>query len=118
MILKNNFRYIKGFILLKNGKIYDPFLSIDKNNDILIKNGKIIEIKANISTKSDYKVIDCNNCLITNGFLDLHAHFREPGFEFKENLTTGSESAFYGGYTRVCAMPNTNPVIDSPVLVK
>ena len=111
------FNTAKGFTLLKGGNIYDPFQSINKQNDILIKDEKIIEINKNIAKKSNYKVVDCTKCIITNGFIDLHAHFREPGFEFKENLITGSHSAFYGGYTRVCTMPNTDPVIDTPELV-
>ena len=115
--MSNNFNLLKGFILLKGGTIYDPFQSINKQNDILIKDDKILKIKKNIIKKSNYKVIDCSKCIITNGFIDLHAHFREPGFEFKENLITGSHSAFYGGYTRVCTMPITDPVIDTPELV-
>ena len=86
--------------------------------DILIKDRIINKIGAKISEKSSYKIIDCKDKIITNGFIDLHAHFREPGFEFKETLSTGSRSAFYGGYTRVCVMPNTEPVVDNPELIK
>ena len=109
---------IKGYILLKGGKLYDPFLSINKKSDILIKNGTIVKIGKNISVKDKCKVINCKNQIITNGFIDLHVHFREPGFEFKETIKTGALSAFYGGFTRVCTMPNTDPVIDSPELIK
>ena len=116
--MNNGITKIKGFILLKGGRIYDPFLSIDKMSDILIKNGTIVEINKNISIKDSYKTIDCKNEIITNGFIDMHVHFRDPGFEFKETIETGSMSAFYGGFTRVCTMPNTAPVIDSPELVK
>ena len=116
--MKFNLKKLNGFYLLKGGHVYDPYIGINKKIDVLIKNNNIIEIKKNISPKSAYELIDCKNCIITNGFIDLHAHFREPGFEFKENLITGSNSAIYGGYTRVCVMPNTNPVIDSPELVK
>ena len=116
--MNNGIKKIKGYILLKGGRVYDPFLSIDKVNDILIKDGIIVEIGKNIRVKSSYKVIDCKNEIVTNGFIDLHVHFREPGFEFKETIETGSLSAFYGGFTRVCTMPNTEPVIDSPELVK
>ena len=115
--MNKQFNLTKGFILLKDGNIYDPFQSIEKQNDILIRDGKIIEINKQIKLKSNYKVIDCSQFIITNGFIDLHAHFREPGFEFKENLITGSNSAFHGGFTRVCTMPNTNPVVDTPELV-
>ena len=116
--MKNKISKINGYILLKSGKVYDPFIGLNGVNDILIKDGIIIEISKNISSKTSYKVINCNDKIITNGFIDLHAHFREPGFEFKETIDTGAMSAFYGGYTRVCIMPNTDPVIDSPELVK
>ena len=116
--MNDGIKKIKGSILLKGGKIYDPFLSFNKVSDILIKDGIIIKISKNIPEKNTYKVIDCKNKIITNGFIDLHVHFREPGFEFKETIRTGSLSAFYGGFTRVCTMPNTDPVVDSPELVK
>ena len=109
---------IKGSILLKGGKVYDPFQLINKKTDILINDGIITKVSENISVSNSYKVIDCKNYIITNGFIDMHVHFREPGFEFKETIETGSLAAFYGGFTRVCTMPNTDPVIDSPELVK
>ena len=109
---------INGIILLKGGRIYDPFLSINKTSDILIENGFIKEINKNISIDDNYQVIDCSNTIITNGFIDMHVHFREPGFEFKETIETGSLAALSGGFTRVCTMPNTDPVIDTPELVK
>ena len=117
MNLKNNFKKIKGFILLRGGKIYDPYLKLNKISDILIENEVIVKIKKNIKIKSNYHVINCKDDIITNGFIDLHVHFREPGFEFKETIESGSMSAFYGGYTRVCTMPNTSPVIDNPELI-
>ena len=117
MNLKANYNKINGYILLKNGKIYDSFLSLNKAADILIKDGIIYKIKNKISEKSNYKIIDCKDKIITNGFIDLHSHFREPGFESKETIETGSNAAFYGGYTRICTMPNTDPVIDTPELV-
>ena len=117
MTLNHNIKKIKGYILIKNGKIYDPFIKLNKMADILIKNNKIIEISKKIKSDSNHTVIDASHKIVTNGFIDLHAHFREPGYEYKENLNSGSKSAFYGGYTRVCCMPNTNPVIDSPELI-
>ena len=118
MSYKNKENRISEYILIKGGKIYDPFLSINIKKDILIKNGIIEIIKDNISIKSNYKVVECQkNNIITNGFIDLHAHFRDPGDENKETLKSGCDAAFYGGYTRVCIMPNTVPVIDTPELV-
>ena len=116
---KNNNIISVNSVLLKNGTIYDPFIKINKVADILIKRGKISEIKREIkSVDSKTLIVDCKNKIITNGFIDLHSHFREPGFEIKETIQTGSLAAFYGGYTRVCTMANTSPVIDTPELVK
>ena len=116
--MSNSINKIKGNILLKGGKIYDPFLGLNKVSDILIKDGVITKISKNIPVDNNYKVINCKKEIITNGFIDIHVHFREPGFEFKETIETGSLSAFYGGFTRVCTMPNTDPVIDTPELIK
>tara|TARA_Y100000590_G_scaffold447470_1_gene582778 strand:+ start:2917 stop:4221 length:1305 start_codon:yes stop_codon:yes gene_type:complete len=118
MNLKNKARKINGLILLKNGEIYDSFANNSMASDILIDNGIIVNIQKNISSTKNCKVINCKNKIITNGFIDLHTHFRDPGFEIKETIISGSWSAFYGGYTRVCTMPNTSPVIDNPELIK
>ena len=117
MILNNKINKIEGYVLIKNGHVYDPFSDKDDNLDILIKDKKIIDIDKKIKIDPKFSVIDANNKIVTNGFVDLHAHFREPGFEYKENLKTGSMSAFFGGFTRVCCMPNTKPVIDSPEVI-
>jgi len=116
--LKFSIKKINSYILFKGGLIYDPYIKLNDKKDVLIKNNKIIEIKNDISIKSSYQVINCKGFVITNGFIDLHSHFREPGYEFKETLKTGSLSAIYGGYTRVCVMANTDPVIDTPELVR
>ena len=110
---------IKGInarkILLKSGRIIDPFSKKTFNGDLLIESGKISKISDSISTKGkDYKVIDCKGLVVTHGFCDMHVHFREPGREDKETLESGSYSALAGGFTQVCTMANTNPVIDSP----
>ena len=110
---------IKGInarkILLKSGRIIDPFSKKTFNGDLLIESGKISKISDSISTKGkDYKVINCKGLVVTHGFCDMHVHFREPGREDKETLESGSYSALAGGFTQVCTMANTNPVIDSP----
>ena len=110
---------IKGInarkILLKSGRIIDPFSKKTFNGDLLIESGKISKISDFISTKGkDYKVINCKGLVVTHGFCDMHVHFREPGREDKETLESGSYSALAGGFTQVCTMANTNPVIDSP----
>lgn len=104
-------------ILIKNGRLIDPKNNIDENMDILIENGKISKIQKNISENSD-KVIDAKNMWVTPGLIDLHVHLREPGFEYKETIKTGTRSAVMGGFTTICCMPNTRPVIDNNILVE
>lgn len=96
LLLKN------GYILENNKKVY---------TDILIHEDKILEIGKNIT--GDYETIDCNGCLITPGFIDVHVHFREPGFEYKETIETGCKAAAKGGYTLVMPMPNLKPCPDN-----
>ncbi len=102
--------------LLKGGAILDPVNEKSFKGDVLIENGKIAKI-GKVSGK-DADVIDCTGLTITHGFCDLHVHFREPGREDKETLQSGSQAALAGGFTRVCAMPNTDPPIDSPESVR
>lgn len=102
--------------VLRNGQVIDPINNINDVLDIEVVDGKISRIEKSIV--SNYKTIDASGNLVTPGFVEIHAHFREPGFTHKEDLRTGSIAALQGGYTTVCVMPNTNPVIDSPYLVE
>ena len=102
-------------LLLKGGRIIDPFSKKTFIGDLLVQNGTISRIADSIPSRGkDYNVVDCEGLIITHGFCDIHVHFREPGREDKENLASGSIAAIAGGFTQVCTMPNTNPVIDSP----
>ena len=112
-----NFSKLKKEVLLKGGQILDPLIKTNVKGDILIKDGKIKAIGKVKSSKSA-QIIDCKDLIITHGFCDVHAHFREPGREDKETLETGSMAALAGGFTRVCVMPNTNPPIDSPEVIR
>ena len=106
-------------IILKNGKIIDPFNKNTFIGNLWIQNGRIAGVgDFELPKTSDIHIVNCKNKIITHGFCDLHAHFREPGEEDKENLETGSRSALAGGFTRVCVMPNTSPPIDSPELIR
>ena len=111
-------KILKGKWLLKGGKIYDPFKEKYLKGSILINNGKFEGLTTNKSSNSNINTLDCSGKLITHPFIDLHAHFREPGREDKETLESGCLSALYGGYTTVCLMPNTDPPIDTPELIK
>ncbi|MGY3765091.1 dihydroorotase [Vagococcus vulneris] len=100
-------------LLIKNGRMVTNRNELI-SADIFIEEGKIQGIgKFDARTVSADKVIDAANGLITPGMVDVHVHFREPGFEYKETIETGSLSAARGGFTTVCAMPNLNPVPDT-----
>lgn len=97
-------------ILLKNGFV------LEKNNlvkkDMLIEDGMITSIQEDID-KLNHQIIDCEGLFISPGFIDMHVHLREPGYENKETISTGTKAAAKGGYSLVCAMPNTNPIPDN-----
>ena len=104
-------------IVIKNGRVIDPANSIDKPKDLLIHKGRIkaLESPGSISFDTGEKpsVIDAKGCVVCPGLIDMHVHFREPGFEYKETITSGCQSAAAGGFTSVAVMPNTNPVNDT-----
>jgi dihydroorotase len=102
-------------LLISGGRILDPGQEIDKIADLLIAKGKIAWIgdKGTAPNHPDLKTIDARNLVVCPGFVDLHCHLREPGFEDKETISTGTKAAARGGFTTVCCMPNTNPPLDS-----
>ena len=99
-------------LLLKGGTLIDG--AGRRRGDILVRDGRIAAIGPDIVEASGAQVIDCSGKLVSAGFVDVHVHFREPGQRYKETIRTGSLAAAHGGYTTVCAMPNLNPVPDSP----
>ena len=103
--------------LLKNGTLIDYKTNINDKYDILIENDKIKEIAKEITAPAD-KIIDCTNLNIIPGMIDMHCHLREPGFEYKETIETGSKSAVAGGFTTICPMPNTKPTPDSAIILQ
>ena len=98
--------------ILKNGNVIDYANNINEKLDILIENDKIKEIGKNLKI-DDAEVIDCEGLYVMPGMVDIHCHLRQPGFEYKETIETGSKSAVKGGFTTICAMPNTKPVPDN-----
>ena len=100
--------------LLKGGTLIDYKTNTFEEKDILIEDDKIKEIGKNIEEKAD-KIIDCSKLYIMPGMIDIHCHLREPGFEYKETIETGSKSAVAGGFTTICPMPNTKPTPDSAI---
>lgn len=104
--------------IIGNGHVLNPSTNMDGVFDVAIENGIISEIAATIATDGADQVIDASGKYVMPGFIDLHVHFREPGFEYKETIKTGAMSSAKGGYTSVCPMPNTNPAIDSKEMVE
>lgn len=101
-------------ILIKNGRLIDPVNDMDMVTDLLVEDGKVAMIDQNISiSSSDIEVIDATGQLIIPGLIDMHVHLREPGYEYKETIKSGTMAAAAGGFTTVCCMPNTKPVNDS-----
>lgn len=103
-------------ILIKNGRVVDPSQNLDKVCDLLIEDGLISKIAKDIKTKAD-EVYDAKGLVVTPGLIDLHTHLREPGYEAKETIETGTMAAAAGGVTTVACMPNTKPVCDNSIVV-
>ncbi|HUN65345.1 MAG TPA: dihydroorotase [Bacteroidota bacterium] len=103
--------------LFKNGRIVDPVSGRDAAEDILITDG-IIEAIGPVPEKKSHRIIDLAGAIVAPGLCDMHVHLREPGFEHKETIDTGTLAAAAGGFTAVCCMPNTNPAIDDASVVR
>jgi dihydroorotase len=104
-------------LLLKGGKLVDPSQSLNKIGDLLIVDGKIAGVGGSIAGSEDAEVISCDGFIVSPGFIDVHCHLREPGREDVETIATGARAAAAGGFTAVCAMPNTDPVTDNQAAV-
>ncbi len=101
-------------LLIKNGRIIDPHSGRDEVADVLTDDDKIIEIAENINVHEGCRVLDASGMVVAPGLIDVHVHFRDPGFTYKEDILTGSMAAARGGFTTVVCMANTNPVVDNP----
>ncbi|GBE03776.1 dihydroorotase [bacterium BMS3Abin09] len=100
-------------ILIKNGTVIDPSQDINGQMDIVVKGRKIQGIYPKGKGTGSEKTIDATDCIVIPGLVDMHTHLREPGFEYKETIKTGTLAAVRGGFTAVCCMPNTDPINDS-----
>lgn len=103
-------------ILIKNGHIINPATGMDEVADVLVESGVVTKIEKGIKEKCDREV-DAKGCYVMPGFIDMHVHLRDPGFEQKETIETGCRAAAHGGFTTIVAMPNTKPVVDNPDVV-
>lgn len=100
-------------LIIKNGRVIDPASGKDGAFDVLIEDGKIVDLTTPGKIPAGTQAIDARGLVVTPGFVDLHTHLRDPGFEYKETIRTGTAAAVAGGFTTVCCMANTDPVNDS-----
>jgi dihydroorotase len=102
-------------LLVRNGRVIDPATQTDAPRDVLLDGDKIAEVAqpGKIAQYSSTEIFDATGLIVTPGFIDLHAHLREPGQESSESIETGTRAAARGGFTAVCCMPNTKPVNDN-----
>ena len=99
--------------IIKNGKVYDGISNKIKQQDVLIIDGVIQDVGNIEISDADIEIIDASNYIVSPGFIDIHSHLREPGYEYKETIATGTRAASKGGFTTICAMPTTIPALDS-----
>ncbi len=106
-------------LLIANGYLVDPAQGINTGRDLLIEDGRVTRVlERGEETPEGAEVLDATGLIVSPGFIDLHAHLREPGAEYKETIRSGAAAAVAGGWTSVCAMPNTDPVNDSPAVTR
>jgi dihydroorotase len=107
----------KRALLLRGGRLVDPGQGLDRVADVLVVDGKIADAGDRVSAPDDALALDCSGAIVAPGFIDVHCHLREPGREDVETIATGARAAAAGGFTAVCAMPNTEPVTDNQAAV-
>ncbi|HSE94107.1 MAG TPA: dihydroorotase, partial [Methylomirabilota bacterium] len=100
-------------LVIRNGRVLDPGNAVDAVADVLVEGGQVARVGPRLEPPAGAEVIDATGKVVCPGFIDLHVHLREPGFEYKETVATGTRAAAAGGFTAVCCMANTNPVNDS-----
>src|SRR6059036_2125997 len=100
-------------LLLRGGRVIDPANNLDSIQDVLLGDGKIERLGRNLAAPADAEVVDAKGKIVCPGFIDIHTHLREPGYEYKETVASGTRAAAAGGFTAVCCMANTFPVNDN-----
>jgi dihydroorotase len=114
----NNSEVTDMKILIRGGRLLDPAHRVDGIFDILVENGTIVSIEKESQIPGDGEVIDAKGLIVTPGLIDIHVHLRDPGYEYKEDIVSGTRAAAAGGFTSVVCMPNTNPVNDNKAVTQ
>ncbi len=104
-------------VLLRGGRVVDPATGHDEIADVVIRDGVIVEIGPDLTIPKGI-TIECAEKVVLPGLIDIHTHLREPGFEYKEDVASGTRAAAHGGFTAICAMPNTSPICDEGAAVR
>ena len=102
-------------ILVKDGRVIDPARGIDDVLDLVLDGGKIAKIGKYQRSEDYERIIEAKGCVVAPGLVDVHVHFRDPGFTYKEDIESGAASAAAGGFTSVVCMANTKPPVDNAV---
>ncbi|MDO8736433.1 MAG: dihydroorotase [Thermoleophilia bacterium] len=110
-------RGTKATLVIRDARVFDPGSGIDTRTDVLIEKGQIVRIAPGKGSVGEAQVIDGAGRLLLPGFVDLHAHLRSPGREDEEDMASGTRAAAAGGYVTICAMPNTDPVVDNAAVI-
>jgi dihydroorotase len=100
-------------LLIRHGRVVDPANSVDAVQDVLVRDGRVERIGSDLPAPDGATILDATGKVVCPGFIDIHVHLREPGFEYKETVATGTRAAAAGGFTAVCCMANTHPVNDN-----
>ncbi|MDQ2949803.1 MAG: dihydroorotase [Acidobacteriota bacterium] len=103
-------------LAIRNGRVIDPASGLDSIRDVILEDGRIAAIGDALATAAGVEVFDASGMIVAPGFIDMHVHLREPGFEYAETIESGSRAAAAGGFTSICCMPNTAPVNDNPTV--
>src|SRR6185295_9973561 len=106
-------------LLIKNGYVIDPGQGTNTGKSVFVEDGRVVGLMSHSDeTPEGAEVIDATGLVVAPGFIDMHVHLREPGQEYKETIATGAAAAVAGGFTSICAMPNTQPVNDSAAVTR
>ena len=105
-------------ILIRGGRVIDPAQNMDAIGDLLVIDGRVAEVAPSLDAPDNARTVEASGLVVTPGFIDLHTHLRDPGFEYKETIATGTRAAAAGGFTTLCAMPNTEPTMHTRATVE